>query len=344
MSTDIAMKAVQHAKTVKSLLGIGERLRDLATQNSNAAPVAGQVVSPLADLLSQVPDSITWRIYDHCATLTRLYSIYEEFIGDVVRSWLGELPTHSSVYGSLVDSFRTEHRKGVAKVLGDLDKDRFSHLDPPSVVRQFLEALDGANPYSLLPEAFLHDGRSLKRERLDQLFALIMLEGGWQWVAQHRYVSDYFAQVRGGENTADSELRTFIQYRNDAAHGNVDEVLGTSTLSQYADFVMSVCLAIDELRLWNSVRRKVGQGVARKIGNVTERFSNKRVIIAKIRDAEVAVGHKLVLFGENYCYEASVESIQLDDVDHQAITVTAETEVGIRLNKESRKHPVLYRM
>jgi len=58
--------------------------------------------------------------------------------GDVVRrgsaNFLTILPLTP-----LVKSFRTEHRKGFAKVLSDLDKDRFSHLDPCLLFANFLK-------------------------------------------------------------------------------------------------------------------------------------------------------------------------------------------------------------
>jgi len=59
-----------------------------------------------------------------------------------------------------------------------------------------------------------------------------MLEGGWQWVANHVLSVTTSINTRRRE-TADSNPHIH-SISNDAAHGSVDEVLGASTLSQYA--------------------------------------------------------------------------------------------------------------
>jgi hypothetical protein len=44
--------------------------------------------SEFAELVKVTPNEIPWKVYDHCATVTRLYAIYERFIEDIISDWL----------------------------------------------------------------------------------------------------------------------------------------------------------------------------------------------------------------------------------------------------------------
>jgi hypothetical protein len=223
----------------------------------------------------------------------------------------------------------------------DLDKDRFSSLSVPHVLDGFLKAVNGSPVYSVLPEAFLNDTRSLKRDRIDELFSQISLEGGWDWVARNRHVVTFIDQVRGGQNTADAELRTFINYRNEAAHGSVDQVLGVGPLTEYVEFIVSVCRATEELFRWNWIRKGERAGRTKKAGRVTERFKDN-IVIAKLTNCRIEQGMNVILLGEDYCYPVTVESIQMNNVQHKDVTVETETEVGLKFDQVSQRHPEIY--
>jgi hypothetical protein len=337
MFAEILNEALADTKTVKSLILTGERLRSFVSSDQ-ADHMALRANPVVAEIFRGIPDLSAWRMLDHCASLTRLYAVFERFIGKTVRAWLADMPNMWGVYKDLGETFRTVHRRGVAKVLMDLDKDRFSNLGVEDVVGGLLNAVNGNPVYSVLPEAFLSDTRSLKRDRIDELFAQVRLEGGWDWLSKHRYVTAFIDEVRGGQNTPDAELRGFVNYRNEAAHGAVDQVLGVGPLTEYADFVVVVCKAIDELVRWNWVRRCKDIGRAKVIGKVSERFRDN-IVVAKMQKCEITDNMDVILFGQHYCYCAVIESIRVNDVPHNQLSVNGEIEVGLKLNIASQKQP-----
>ena len=340
MVSRLVEECVAEISTVKSLIAVSEKLRAMLGGHWDAAAQAVVQHPLVADVLTNVPQPADWKVFEHCATLTRLYAIFERCVSRVVRAWLAELPLNSEKYESLGATFQGIHRRGVARVLLDLDKDRFSHLKVDGVLSGFMDAVNGKTPYSVLPEAFLFDNRSLKRERLDELFAQVRLKGGWAWVGNHRFVTGFIKQVRGGGNTPEAELRTFVNYRNDAAHGNVDQVLASGPLAEYADFMISVCRAIGELVLWNRTDCRRNLGLLAEVGKVTERFSNN-VVVATVADCTLRVGMEMICFGDTYCHTALIESIQLDGGIQREVVIERETAVGLRLNVRTQKHPRL---
>jgi hypothetical protein len=339
MIAEILNEAVSDAQTVKSLVLAGEKLRTFVSSN-DAQHVELRGNPTIVELVAEFPDVVPWRMLDHCACLTRLYAIFERFVGKTVRAWLADAPNLWGSYRDLGESFGVVHRRGVARVLMDLDKDRFSHLNVNAVLEGLMEAVNGVAGYSVLPEAFLSDIRSLKRERVEELFTQVRIEGGWDWISKHRFVVSYMNEMRGGQNTPEAELRSFVNYRNEAAHGAVDQVLGVVPLTEFADFIVVVCRTIDEMVRWNWVRLCRATGRAHVIGEVTERFRNN-VIVAKMQNCAVSEKMELLLFGPHYCYTAVVESIQLDDVPFVSLDVGPETEIGLKLNVPSQKHPQL---
>lgn len=339
MIHEIISEAVNDAEAVKALTVLFEQLRTIASNDASPEREARENAA-VAKLLSAIPEDKTFRMLEHCSTLTRLYAIWERCVTRAIRLWLDELPSYQHAYTDLGQTFASNHRRGVGRVLLDLDKDRFSHLSVHQVISGLVDASSGSATYSILPEAFLFDNRSLKRERLDEVFAQVRLEGGWDWICKHRFITEFLTNVRGDQNTAEAELRSFVNYRNEAAHGNVDQVLGTGPLTETAEFVSSLCRALGEFVLWNQVTRKEASGKLRRAGKVSEHFRDN-VVVAKLSDCKISVGCEVFLYGEKYCYRAKVESIQLNDVSHEEVQIEHETEVGIKFDTNTQKRPVI---
>jgi hypothetical protein len=69
-------KVFQQVDTVKRSIETTDEARNLLS--------APEEIPELASLRSKAPTTTEWRIYDHCAALTRLYAIYERFVEEVI--------------------------------------------------------------------------------------------------------------------------------------------------------------------------------------------------------------------------------------------------------------------
>jgi len=72
--------------------------------------------------------------------------------------------------------------------------------------------------------------------------------------------------------TAESELRQIVDYRNAAAHGDVDEVLGAELLVEFTEFMEALCESIVDFIQYDTLRRAKELGKAKVIDHVSERF------------------------------------------------------------------------
>ena len=346
MFTELLKKAKENIESVRAVLRANEQMRTVLFGAHDLTTIGHK--DYLSGVIGVPPDATGWRIYDHCAGLTRLYTIYEQFVSELVRDWLIMLPTLVLDYQSLEKCVLDAHRIGVAKLLQNIEQTRFRHLNSLDVTKGYVDALSGMSPYELIPEAFLSKDHNYRREVLEQLFAALSIANSWSWIQKSSSVVDYLNSAgkdAANPTAAESELREFIKYRNEAAHGpvDVDDVLGLSSILEMADFIEALCIAISELGTWNVLTLKSKRGEAKQVGEITERFSSGAVV-AVMREVEISLGDRLYVHSEACCYSTAISSIRLQDEPKEALSVNAETEVGLMFDCPVKKNRTLYKV
>jgi hypothetical protein len=282
------------------------------------------------------PDLTEWRRCDHSAAVTRTYAIYERFVEDLIRAWLEELPRLVERYDDLDDNLRKNHRLGIGRLLTALDRRRFRKLTPHAVITGLYDGLTGAATYRLIPEAFLNSERNYHTDILAQTFASVGIDGILDWVSGHRFVTDFIRNHRDGTASLDSELRSFIGDRNEAAHGYIDEIMSAKLLRELVEFIRTLCAALREAVTAEVLRHLEKRGEAVNCGEITEHFKKAEAVVAVVHTGDLRVGDSLILSGKNLCRTAEVLSIQLDGIDTQEALVNAPTEIGLKLGSDVR--------
>ncbi len=114
-------------------------------------------------LTASAPSRLPWVIYDHCAALTRIYSILEIFYASFTREICQILTRGSLAHSGLDEKTRIAYRKGIARILLEIhEKHYHRQLDIQGVSSMFHDAISGTTPYKLLPDAFLVNKRALR--------------------------------------------------------------------------------------------------------------------------------------------------------------------------------------
>src|SRR5262245_54767141 len=103
------------------MIALGERGRDAVATGTPGGDLRDEYAAT-------APGDTEWRLYDHCAAVTRLYAIYEQFVTAAVGLWLSQLPDLYGPYGSLPESVRNAHRMGTGDILIHHGGDRYAHL------------------------------------------------------------------------------------------------------------------------------------------------------------------------------------------------------------------------
>ncbi|GAB1540963.1 hypothetical protein NUACC21_36320 [Scytonema sp. NUACC21] len=337
----------ENLSTVRSIIKTNDKLREIAFGEEATGKQKSQDYIEVITTLSQdIPKAREWRVYDHCATVTRLYAIYERFAEDLVSNWLVVLPELFPCYSDLDERIRNTHQMGVGKLLTELKKSKYEHLSIEEVIRGLYLGATGADEkYELLSHAFLFHEQNLRKEILEKMLADAGISNAWTWVNKHRSVKNFVEVIQGSQNTAEGELNELIIYRNDAAHGApIDDFLGSNTLLELCDFVETLCQALAELVTYKVIERKKATGQAREIGQITEWFKKPQAGVARVEPTKLAVGRSLFLVSEAYCYcqLATIESIQIDNIPTNEVKTTTQMEVGLKFDVDARKELRLY--
>ncbi|MBE9186309.1 hypothetical protein IQ270_16840 [Microcoleus sp. LEGE 07076] len=331
--------------TVRSMIKINDRLRKIVFQNSSDIKQLKENPE-FAALIEVISSKEEWRIYDRSAVVTRLYAIYERFVEDLISDWLRRMPDLVPRYSDLGEKIQNTHREGIGRLLIDIKKNRFQHLSVEKVVQGLSCGITDTGKYELLPDAFLLHEQNLRKEVLETVLKNAGIDEAWKWVINHKEIKYFVEEVRGSQNTAEGELKQLVDYRNKAAHGSTNQILGTQELLDLGDFVEALCKSLADLVTYNIILRQIDRGLVREIGNITEWLKKPQAGVAKVKEVTLTVGESVFLVLVNkelsYCYSAKIESIQLNDIVHNRVEITSETEVGLKFDRDARIGLTIY--
>jgi len=349
MFDTILQKAISNIDTICSVLKINDDLRELLFSQDNSGRQILAQHEQFTSLLENIPQRKDWQICDHCTAVTQLYAVYESFVEKLILEWLQVVPQLFPNYLDLEPKIQNAHREGIGRLLIELNKNRFKELTAEKVMQGFLAGVTGSTTYELLPEAFLSQDQNLRQEVLEKLFADVGINKAWSWLIKYRKIKKFMVEIRGDQSTAEAELKRFLDYRNDAAHGGVDkilinEILPTQDLLNLGIFVKALCHALAELVTYQIITRKEIINQAKQIGKVTEWFRQPRAAVAQVKECTLSKGDSIWLIGEaiSFCKIATIESMQIDGNAVERQEITTETEVGLKFNLDVKKGMYLY--
>ncbi|MQY45954.1 hypothetical protein GAO09_07765 [Rhizobiales bacterium RZME27] len=322
------------AKHIRTSDNLRTLVLDETPKKPNGASI--QVIAP-----ADAPSSVEWRIIDHCAAVTRIYAIYEQFAHEMIREHLSLLQGRMP-FMDLPDAIKSSYRQGLAKILDKKDRARFADIDLSQLIGTYNSALGGLE-YSLEPKAMLMQEQNLRLPELNRFMNACGIEGVQSWIENHRRVKEFFAAGDRLTGTAESQMAELIKFRNDAAHGTIDisDLLHLNVHLEFCDFISAVCEALAERVQLAGLFTLKPYKHATERGKVSESMKNGSVAIGLML-GRFAVGDTIYLCGDNYCLERRVSSLQLDSVPQESVDFTTATELGMLLDAPGKKNAIIY--
>jgi hypothetical protein len=295
--------------------------------------------------LDDHPPIEEWRRLDYSTTVTRLYQIFESLVHDSVAEWLGHLSDLVD-YSSLPIEVQTAHRGGIGFILQNFEGRRFEGMSPAKIVKDYDGALAGKQPYTLPDEAFLLHERNLRMDEIQTILKSCGVRVNLSdWVRSHRVSKDESLPLLG-QTSVDKCLASFIDLRNEASHATrrVNELIGDDALVAYVRFVRALCTAIVEAMLLSSLQWHDDHGSWSNTGRVQSVVKhNKAICIVTLENCRLKLGDSIYLSGSNYCVQAKIQEIHLDDVPvTECVIGKTPKEVGLRFDVETHKNATIW--
>jgi hypothetical protein len=293
-------------------------------------------------LRTEAPDNLTWRLFDHCAAITRIYAVFEQCIIELVEEYAGFLPKVFPSYAKLDEDIRISHRVGVGHVLMKWSATQpiYGKIAETSIASGLVDGLRGTS-YTLLADAFLTDSDNYRPDTLNRVFKKIGFDDAYSFVKNAPKVIEFCSNKLLGEHTADSYLNKFVRDRNDAAHGDVSEIANVDALKNYVLFAILVAETLASLLRSSLIKNGVTSGATLEIGDVVRRFSNDIVGVRATGTAKIFVGQQLYA-GKKVIEPVTVVSLRVGQTDSTEVQLAPGTEFGARLSKKISEASKLY--
>lgn len=336
MYTAFLERTQQSIEALKQHLATSEAMRS-AIQNNSLSCGGGPPCFNLPSLLSaSAPDRLEWRKIDHCAAVTRIYAIYEQFAHEMIREHLALAQSHLA-FPDLPNELIKSYRNGIATILEKKDGPRYGHLSLLDLIEQYHLGLSNEE-YTLEPLALLNHEQNLRLPELARLFAACGMPSIDTWIKKYRSLQEFFDTAERLSGSAEHEMLELIKYRNEAAHGsiNVDDILGLDYLYEFCDFVAVICEAISEFVQLKGLDLLIAGGAADFRGKVDECIKADRVLIGTMT-GNFRIGDTIYLCGETYSVPREILNLQLEDADRSHVALSEPTEIGLEIDKWGRK-------
>lgn len=271
------------------------------------------------------------REYAVASCVTRLYAIYEHFVESIVADYLDAVPELMR-FDVLNQNLRHEYRIGISHILSKIEHERYLHLQHENVVKWYHEALSNQATYRFVTEALTRHDENLRLAAVERMFGRIGLNNFRDWIAHSREILSLYEDQKSMWEQLEAEVRTFVQIRNDAAHGSLETLEGKENLLRYCRLISSAAHAITGFLHKQLLLQKVAVGRLRCVGKVTEVFPRPGAVIAQLAaGTELSVGMSLQLVGTAYCATHTIESLQIDGQSVESVQATVDGfEVGIK--------------
>lgn len=272
------------------------------------------------------------RTFRHCSIITQLYAIYEFFAEACIAFWLARLPRYQS-FSELSAQFKNTYRYGLGRIIQDIDKRRYRNLSLPVVLEKYLNSLRDDSPWELVNEALTFHATNLRRADLEKLFGSAGIDGVWHSLEIHDKLRAQLIEADWNKSL-EQMILDLVTFRNDASHGTPDEILGLEILGEWIAFVKGFCDALADVITHRIVKAEASHLPESVLGVVTETLHGN-IVIATCNHGLIRVGDGFYFLREADCTMAEIESIQVNDVDQEAIQIDqAGLEIGLRTSKE----------
>ena len=334
MFSTLVSALYKDVEQIKCVVHWQDKVRNTLYPPPAGTPPVSLSPMDIATLQVDLPSRLSWQNFDHCATVSQVYAVFEESICDLVTQYLAFIPRIQPTYGLLPYQLRSQHRMGVGQILTKWNSAsiHYRHLAESDVAMGLADGLR-AKPYQLLADAFLVDSENFRSSAIRKIFSYLDVVDCFAWVRDDPRMSAFCLSLG---QTTESFLDDLVGARNEAAHGKVTRLFSPNMLVQYADFVALLVDVLSSLLRTRLLKNGITTGVSELVGEVIHIFSGNVVGITASANSTIIIGDKLYA-GKKHINPISIVTLRIVDANHQALALSPGMTFGAGLD---RKLPV----
>lgn len=285
------------------------------------------------------------RYFSVASSVTQLYAIYEGFVETSISDYL-DLLSECIQFSDLSEGFKKEYRTGISYVLNKIGQGKYLNTNHQNVVKWYHDALNDKKKYRFVSDALTRHEQNLRLNVLDSMLSRIDIAVFQSWANNHSVIKDLYPDEGLTYSLFESEVKNFVQLRNDVSHGSLDSLEGRDNLERLCDLTSSLIKLVSSLLRKIMLEKMSNNKKAIKLGEVTESFGRNGAFIAKLNNKiELSLGDTIYFDNNNGCYEQVIDSMRKDDISINTITSDSDDfELGIKCADLVKVKTSMYRI
>ncbi|MGE8599020.1 MAG: HEPN domain-containing protein [Acinetobacter calcoaceticus] len=296
----------------------------------------------ITDTLPSLERLITKEFY-LSSTITKTYAIFENFINTIIADYL-DILSEIQEFSKLSSEFHKEYRIGISHILSKLEHKRYQHLTHEDVVKWYYDAIHNNKNYRFVTEALTRQEENYRLQTINLAFIKVDLKNFHSWVSHHPVLEKIFPSPQNKFASLESDLKNFIDLRNEASHRSLENLPGDTSLDEYLDLIIAIIQVISSYFRKSVILLKEDLSLITPLGVITEYFKkHEAYIISCNKDCFINIDSKVLVSTNNNCFLATIESLHDNNISINEVKITShEYELGIKFNMPIPKGSNIY--
>lgn len=276
------------------------------------------------------------RLFEHCTTIIRVYTVFERLVCALAEGWLGWLLRNNAEVVLSNKNSRLAYEMGMAEIFRRQAEPRFADVDRFSIAKS--HSLFGTKEVTLRPlemkvEPFFATYPNLQINHICTLFSNVAMGSPEEWLKASPVLLSLREEYSMGYSEA---LKDVVQRRNEVAHGNPDpgQLLGTNDLIARIESIAELGVSLYQYVLSAVCALELGNSYNKGfLGDVTRTWPKSQAFELVVKSSALALGEPVLVLEKSIIFLDVVKSIQIEGQATTGFCGALETPLGIRLNR-----------
>lgn len=283
------------------------------------------------------------KILEYNSNVISLYGYWEQFVERIIQEYVNEV--NKSDNCPKIDS--QKYKDQIIQLFGRLSKGnpKFEKLTDENLI-QSLYSVVVNNKNEYIPHAFFQSGGNYNFKETANCFKAMGFTNFDTQLKFYPPLDKYFKQTGETENLY-LKLDNLVKYRNEVAHGSVDNILGPEEFIPLAEFMKILARTIN-LFLTDNINLINWNGLQSPEFKINNYYGKTGVYEIKMSNEQTTVNTSMpIYYNTNNDYprygHAKIKSIIIDDknVNNQVVTIAQGQLVTMVLDKNINKNSVI---
>jgi hypothetical protein len=257
------------------------------------------------------------RKFEYCSAIISLYGLIENYIEKFCFEYSEILENKIPSYEFLDSKFANNHFDltiDLIKKVSEKKYSKYASIKKENLVSNLNNCLTFQQPYKLNREAFTINIGNLKHSKICDTIGNLNIK-------LNEKLKEVYLINTQTEN-AFNKIDDLVQRRNEIAHGNVQDILDTTEIVLYIDFVEKYLFSIgkimkNEIQQLDLLYKKINKCI---LLNDTKVFNGNIIGIPNGKDLNFEIGDKMIIQKSNNIMTSS-DIINIKNFENNIVTI-----------------------